>query len=138
MKNPVKNYFLRGLIFGGFGPIVTAIVLFCISLADETVILNAKEIFTMILSTYILAFVHAGASVFNQIDHWPIMKSIGYHFASLYIAYSACYLINKWIAFDLKIFGIFTAVFVGVYVVVWVIVYLLTKKFTNKCNKKIA
>lgn len=60
----------------------------------NNVTFNGTEVLMGILSIYILAFIHAGASIFNQIDEWPIMKSIGIHFVTLYSAYTICYLIN--------------------------------------------
>ena len=66
MNKYVKAFLHRGLIFGGFGPIVTAIVYFIISLAVENVVLNSTQILTITISTYTLAFIHAGASVFNR------------------------------------------------------------------------
>ena len=79
------------------------------------------------LSTYLLAFVHAGASIFNQIEHWPIAKSLLCHFGCLYLAYLLCYVVNRWIAFDLTMMLIFTAIFVAIYLVIWLIVYAIIK-----------
>ena len=128
---------MRGLIFGGFGPIILGIVFFCISIFHHGITFGGTEILLGIISVYILAFVHAGASIFNQIEEWGLNKSIAYHFGTLYIAYSLCYLINSWIPFDLKIFGIFTAIFVGVYFVIWTIVYLCVRSASKKINTKL-
>ena len=106
MNKYVRSFLHRGLMFGGFGPVVTGIVFLIISYFTE-VTLSGSEVFTAIISTYLLAFVHAGASVFNQIDHWPIAKSLLCHLGSLYIVYSLCYLINNWIPFEIKVFLIF-------------------------------
>lgn len=118
-------------MFGGFGPIIFAFIVFFIWKYAPDTQFSGEEILLGTISVYILAFVHAGASVFNQIDEWGINKSIGIHFATLYVAYSICYLINRWIPFDIKIFGIFTAIFVAVYAVVWVSVYLCVKRTSH-------
>ena len=123
----------RGLIFGGFGPIVTAIVLACIPGVE----LTGGQVLMAVLSTYLLAFVHAGASVFNQIEHWPLPKSLLCHFGSLYVAYSLCYLVNSWIPFEPLVLVIFTASFVGIYFLVWIIVYLCTRGVSRKMNEKL-
>ena len=60
MNQHVKNYLLRGLIFGGFGPIVAGIVLFILHLTGVNVNMSGTEVFIAIISTYILAFVQAG------------------------------------------------------------------------------
>lgn len=132
MKKYMKEFFIRGLIFGGFGPIILSIVYFCVSEFNKTITFGGKEVLLGTVSVYLLVFVHAGASVFNQIDEWGLSKSIGVHFSTLYVAYSFCYLINSWIPFDLNVFGIFTGIFVAVYAIVWVIVYFTTNKVSQK------
>ena len=132
MNKYVKEFFLRGLMFGGFGPIILAIIYFIVSKIHPETVLNGTEILLGIISVYLLAFIHAGASVFNQIEEWGSNKSIGIYFATLYVVYSLCYLINTWIPFDLKVFGIFTAIFVTVYFIIWTIVYLSVKHSSKK------
>lgn len=134
MKKYVKEFFVRGLIFGGFGPIILAIIYYFISVFNKDVLFVGKEILLGVVTVYLLAFVHAGASVFNQIEEWGLNKSIGFHFGALYVAYSFCYLINSWIPFDLKVFGIFTGIFVAVYVVVWLVVNLCVRKTSHMLN----
>ena len=137
MNKYVKEFFLRGLMFGGFGPIILAIIYFIVSKIHPETVLNGTEILLGVISVYLLAFIHAGASVFNQIEEWGLNKSIACHFGTLYVAYSLCYLINTWIPFDIKIFGIFTAVFIAIYFVVWIIVYLCVRNCSKKINTKI-
>lgn len=134
MNKYVKDFFLRGLMFGGFGPIVVAIVLFVISFFD-TVSLSASQLLVAVVSGYILAFIQAGATVFNQIERWPILKSIGVHFLTLYITYSLCYMVNSWIPFDPKVLLVFTGIFIAVYAVVYITVYLIVRSTTKKLNK---
>ena len=134
MKKYAKEFLLRGLIFGGFGPIILAIIYFFVSKFHPEVTYGGTEILVGTISVYILAFVHAGASVFNQIEEWGLNKSIACHFGTLYVAYSICYLLNSWIPFDIKIFGIFTAIFIGGYFVVWTIVYLCVRGQSRKLN----
>ena len=136
MNKYFKEFCLRGLMFSGFGPIVAGIVYLCISFSVDLK-LDGKEVFFAILSTYILAFVHAGASVFPQIENWSTAKSIGVHFSILYIAYTLCYLINTWIPFDWKVILIYTAGFIVLYSVIWAIVLITVKRTTHNLNKKI-
>lgn len=137
MNKYVKEFFHRGLMFGGFGPIIMGIILLIINAAGEAVTLTAKDYFISTVSIYLLAFVHAGASVFNQIEHWSIPKSVLYHFLSLYIAYSLCYIGNSWIPFEPKVLLIFTAVFAAGYVVVWLTVVIILKSTSKKLNRKL-
>ena len=131
MNKYVKEFLHRGLIFGGFGPIILGIIIYVISKTANDLVLSGTDMLTGIISTYLLAFVHAGASVFNQIEHWSIGKSLLCHLSTLYVAYSLCYVINTWIPFEPKMILLFTAIFMAIYFVVWVIVYL-SIKFTSK------
>ena len=137
MNRYVKSFLHRGLMFGGFGPIICGIVFFIISLKVNDFSLNGKQALIAIMSTYILAFVHAGASIFNQIDEWPITKSLLYHLGSLYIAYLGCYVINSWIPFDPKGILVFTAIFFLIYFAVWSIVVISIKSASKKLNKNL-
>ena len=137
MNKYLKEFLHRGLMFGGFGPIILAIIYFIISKTVKDFSLSSNELLLGTISIYLLAFIQAGATVFNQIDHWPITKSLLFHFGSLYIAYVLCYLINSWIPFNPLVLLIFTAVFVLVYFAIWITVVLSIKVFTKKANKKL-
>ena len=134
--HPLRDFFLRGLLFGGFGPIVLAIIYGILQATLTDFALSGTEVCLGILSTYLLAFVHAGASVFNQIESWSVAKSMLFHFGSLYLAYTLCYISNSWIPFKPAVLGIFTAIFAGVYFVVWTIVVLCLKAVERKLNRK--
>ena len=138
MNKYLKEFLHRGLVFGGFGPIVVSIILLAINAAGEAVTLTAKDYFTSTVSIYLLAFVHAGASVFNQIEHWSLPKSVFFHFSSLYIVYSLCYIINSWIPFGPEVLAIITAIFVALYFVIWGTVYLSGRAASRRFNSKIS
>jgi len=124
-------------MFSGFGPIIVGIVYLFIDMELDSFALSSSEVFIAIISTYVLAFLHAGASVFNAIEHWSLLKSTTCHFLTLYLAYSICYVVNSWIPFVPKILLIFTAVFIAIYIIVWLIVYILIKATAKKLNSKI-
>lgn len=136
MNKYVKDFLLRGLAFGGFGPIVGAIILFVISKSMDKSF-SGTEVLMIVVSTYLLAFIQAGASVFNQIEKWSIPKSVGCHLGSIYIAYLGCYLINSWIPFNWSVVIIFTAIFIASYFAIWFIVYFIVKMTTKEMNKKL-
>ena len=138
MKNKyLKQFFHRGLIFGGFGPIIAGIVYLILSFTLEDFSLSGVEAFTAIISTYLLTFIHAGASVFNQIESWSVPKSLLVHFSLLYISYILCYVINSWIPFEPMVLLIFTAIFAVSYFVVWITVVLVIKSTVKKLNSKL-
>ena len=135
MNKYFKKFLHRGLVFGGFGPIVLGIIFFILSKALDDFYVSGGQILLGIVSTYILAFVQAGSSIFNQIEHWPITKSLFCHFGILYVSYSLCYILNSWIPFEWSVVAIFTAIFVVVYFVVWFTVYYIVKATSKKLNE---
>lgn len=134
MNKYLKDFLHRGLIFGGFGPIILGIVFFILSKMLDEFYVSGGQILLGIVSTYILAFVQAGVSVFNQVEHWPITKSLFCHFGLLYTVYVLCYILNSWIPFKWEVVGIFTAIFVAVYFIVWFTVYFIVKATGRKLN----
>lgn len=137
MNKYVKEFLLRGMAFGGFGPIIAGIVYLILSYTLEGFALGGLEVFIAIVSTYLLAFLQAGASVFHQIESWSLAKSLLCHFITIYIAYVGCYLLNAWIPFDVTVLLIFTASFVGIYFIIWGIVYLAVRETSKKMNQKL-
>lgn len=137
MNKYFKEFLHRGLVFGGFGPIIVAIIYLILSYKIKNFTLNGVEMFVATVSIYLLAFVHAGSSVFNQVEHWSIMKGMFCQLVTLYITYVGCYLINSWIPFDFSVILIFTAIFVVTYFAIWVIVYLCVKGNAKKLTEKI-
>lgn len=137
MNKYVKEYLRRGLLFGGFGPVILGIVYAILEGTVDGFSLGGGEVLLGIVSTYVIAFVQAGSSVFNKIEHWPIAKSLALHLGSLYAVYSAAYLINTWIPFEPLVLLIFTAVFLAVYFAVWLTVYFSVKITSKKMSERL-
>ena len=137
MNKYVKNFLQRGLAFGGFGPVILAIIYAILEKTLPDFTITGYEICLGIISTYILAFVQAGVTVFNQIEHWSLPKSLFFHFTSLFAAYSLCYVANSWIPFEPKVLLIFSLIFIAVYFAVWITVFICTKVLSKKLNKKL-
>ena len=133
MNKHVKNFLHRGMMFGGFGPIVAGIVYLFL----KDISIDGKEVFVAIISTYLLAFIHAGVSVFNQIEEWSTAKSLLCHLSSLYVIYIVCYLINSWIPFDFKVILIFTVAFILLYLLIWFCVFVAVKSTEKRLNSKL-
>ena len=137
MNKYVKEFFHRGLMFSGFGPIILGIVYFILSKTINNFTLSGGEVLSGIISTYLLAFVQAGATVFNQIENWGISKSLLCHLLTLYVAYSLCYVANTWIPFEPKVLLLFTVIFMAFYFIVWGIVYSIVKTTSKNLNAKL-
>ena len=137
MKGYVKIFLHRGLMFGGFGPIVVGVVYLILSHSPADFSLNGSQVFLAILSSYLLAFLQAGAGLFYQIEEWPLVQSLLCHFGLLYFSYVGCYLVNAWIPFEWTVVWIFTAIFAGGYVLVWLFVYLSVKATKKRLNQEL-
>lgn len=137
MNKYVKEFLHRGLIFGGFGPVVVGIVFAILQYTVEGFSLGGTQVLLAIVSTYMLAFIQAGVTVFNQIEHWGTVKSLLCHFGSLYVAYSVCYVANSWIPFEPMVLVIFTLIFAVMFFAIWTTVYLSVRAVSKKFNKKL-
>ena len=124
MNYYVKEYIKRGLIFSGLGPVVAGIVYMIIEKSGIDLKLSGTEVLLAIISTYVMAFVQAGASTFNAIESWGKAKSLFFQMSSIYVVYICGYLINRWIPFDWIIILIFTVSFIVCYLIVWFTVFL--------------
>lgn len=137
MNKYFKEFCHRGLLFGGFGPIIMGIIFAILDNTLTDFYLTGIQLLLGIVSTYLLAFLQAGASVFNQIEEWPLAKSLFCHFFTIYLAYSSCYILNSWIPFEPAVLIIFTLIFIAVYFAIWLTVYLIVKSTSRKFNLKL-
>ena len=138
MKNKYVLHFLhRGAIFGGFGPIIMGVVYVILSHSVADFSLSGKEVLLATVSTYLLAFLQAGASVFNQIEHWSPLRSLFFHFSTVYLAYVLCYVINSWIPFEPLVLVIFTLAFALTYLIIYLTVVVTTKAIGKRFNNQL-
>lgn len=134
MNRYLKEFLHRGLIFGGFGPVVLGIVYFILSKTLNDFSLSGSEVLLGIISTYLLAFAQAGVTVFNQIEHWSVPKSLFCHFGLLYAVYVFFYVSNSWIPFEWGVIWVFTVIFVVLFFTIWIVVYSIVKATQKKLN----
>ena len=113
------------------------VIFYIISLTVEDFSLTGGQALLGIVSIYVLAFIQAGSSVFEQIEHWPVSKSLLCHFGLLYVTYSLCYLVNSWIPFEPLVLVIFTVIFTVAFFLIWGIVYLCVRAASRQLNEKI-
>ena len=135
MNRYVKEFLHRGMMFGGFGPITAGIIYYVLEHTLAGFSLGGSEVLIAVVSTYAVAFLQAGASVFHQIESWSPLRSLLCHFSVLYIAYVSCYLVNTWIPFDPMALLWFTMVFLVIYLAVCVTVVVSIRLVSRKLNK---
>ena len=133
MNKYVKEFLHRGLMFSGLGCIIAAIIIS----SEPSLVHDGKTVLTAIVSTYFLAFIHAGTSVFHMVEGWSAVKSAFFQLLTLYVSYLACYLANSWLTFNVAIVGIFTVIFIAVYLLVWLTVYFSIRATSKKLNKSL-
>lgn len=134
MKNIVLEFFRRGLIVCGFGPIILAIIYLILQQNAGVETLTVNQVCMGIFSISALAFIAGGMNVIYQIEQLPLMVAIMIHGIILYITYLGTYLLNDWLESGIFPFLIFTGIFVVGYLIIWTIIYVITKKRADKLN----
>lgn len=137
MKKFWKEFFLRGLLCAGGGPLVLAIIYGILGATGTVESFSPKEVCIGILTIMLLAFIAAGMTAIYQMEQLPIPTMILFHGGALFIAYILTYLINGWLRNSLIPIAIFTAAFVSGYAVIWLIIYYITKAKTNVLNNQL-
>lgn len=135
MKKYILEFFRRGLIACGFGPIVLAILYLILQQQGVVEVLTVNEVCLGIFTLSALAFIAGGMNVIYQIERLPLMVAILIHGVVLYVSYLMTYLLNDWLELGLTPILVFSVIFIIGYLVVWVIIYSLTKRNTEKVNE---
>ena len=135
MKKIMLEFFRRGLIAAGLGPIVLAFLYLILQNTGAIEILTVNEVCLGIFSLTALAFIAGGMNVIYQLERLPLMVAILIHGSVLYVSYLAAYLVNDWLERDTTPILIFTCIFTFGYVGIWTVIYSVTKRNTDKLNK---
>ena len=135
MKKMMKEFILRGLIAAGFGPVVYGIVIFIIEACGVRAMQDGNMIFKAILSTYMMAFICAGASVIWQNERLGLGYSALIHGTIIYITYLITYLLNGWL--DNEKIGLFSIIFISGYIIIWLIIFITEKIKAKKLNQQL-
>lgn len=134
MKKIIEEFFRRGLIACGFGPIVLAIVYLVLQNNGAIETLTVNQVCIGIFSITALAFIAGSMNTLYQIERLPLMVAILIHGVVLYFTYLGTFLINDWLKLGLIPFLIFTGAFVVGYLVIWVIIYSIISKRVATLN----
>lgn len=135
MKRFVTEFFRRGLIACGFGPIVLAVLYLILHYKGLIDTLTVNQVCTGIFSITVLAFTAGGMNAVYHIERLPLMSAILIHGIILYFSYLGAYLLNDWIEWGTTPILIFSGIFVLGYLAVWAIIYCVTKRNTKKLNE---
>ena len=135
MKMFISEFFRRGLIACGFGPIVLAILYLILHYKGLIDTLTVNQVCIGIFSITALAFIAGGMNAVYQIERLPLMVAILIHGVVLYISYLGTYLFNDWLELGLTPILVFSGIFVVGYLAVWAIIYCVIKRNTKKLNE---
>ena len=135
MRKTALEFVRRGLVAGGFGPIILAVLYIIIERSGEIVSLTASQVCTGIFSLYALAFIAGGMNVVYQIERLPLMAAISIHGGVLYIGYLITYLVNGWLELGKAPIMVFTAIFIAGYLAIWAVIYHITRRNTRRLNE---
>ena len=134
MKKIIAEFFRRGLVAFGFGPLVLAIIFLILQHNDIVETLSVNQVCLGIFSLSALAFVAGGMNVIYQVERLPLMVAILIHGCVLYLCYLATYLVNGWLGWGITPILVFTGIFVLGYLLIWAIIYSIIRKNTAQVN----
>ena len=135
MKKMVLEFFHRGLVACGFGPIVLAVIYLILQKSEAMQTLSVNQVCLGIFSLSGLAFIVGSMNIIYQFERLPLMPAIFIHGVVLYFSYLGTYLINDWLDWGTTPIIIFSVIFVLGYLAIWAIIYTLTIRNTRKLNK---
>ena len=134
MKKFLSQFFLRGLVACGFGPLVLVVFYLVLQRTGDVHTLAVNEVCLGIVSLSALAFIAGGMNAIYQIERLPLMGAIGIHGGVLYVSYLAVYLLNGWLQSGVTPLLVFTVIFVLGYLAVWAVICGVTRRKTEKLN----
>ena len=135
MKKHIKDFFHRGLVSCGFGPMVLAVIYLTLQGKGLVQDISVNKVCLGIFSTAALAFFAGGMNAIYQIERLPLMAAIAIHGVVLYASYLATYLLNGWLTSSTTPILVFSIIFVVGYLVIWAIIYSSIKKKTERINE---
>ena len=135
MKKNVLEFFRRGFVACGFGPIVLAILYLILQHQAAVETLTVNQVCLGIFSLSALAFIAGGMNVIYQIERIPLMIAILIHGSVLYVTYLGTYLLNDWLEWGAIPVLVFSGIFILGYLAIWAIIYSIIKKRTQKLNE---
>ena len=133
MRKYLPQFFLRGLCAMGFGPIVLAIIYGTLNATGIAAAIMPVEI----LSISLMAFIAGGVTTVYQIESLPLLSAILIHGGALYLDYLIMYLLNDWIARDLRAILTFTVIFIVGYALIWLFIFLYNRRKAAQISKKL-
>ena len=135
MKKNILEFFRRGFVACGFGPVVLAVLYLILQHKAEIEVLTVNQVCLGIFSLSALAFIAGGMNVIYQIERLPLMVAILIHGGVLYISYLVTFLLNNWLEWGTIPILVFSGIFIFGYLMIWAIIYCIIRKRTERLNE---
>ena len=135
MKKIIAEFFRRGFVACGLGPIVLAIFYLIMQQQGMIQTLTVQQVCIGIFSLTALAFVAGGMNAIYQVERLPLMVAVSVHGCVLYISYLITYLLNGWLERGITPILVFSGIFILGYLVIWAIIYFIIRHNTAKVNE---
>ena len=135
MKKIVSEFFRRGLIACGFGPLALAVLYLVLHRCGAVDTLPVQQVCTGIFSLTALAFAAGGMNAIYQAERLPLMVAILIHGGVLYGCYLVTYLLNDWLEWGPLPVLVFTGIFAIGYLLIWAVIWSIIKKNTERINE---
>ena len=135
MKKIIAEFFRRGFVACGLGPIVLAIFYLIMQQQGMIQTLTVQQVCIGIFSLTALAFVAGGMNAIYQVERLPLMVAVSVHGCVLYISYLITYLLNGLLERGITPILVFSGIFILGYLVIWAIIYFIIRHNTAKVNE---
>lgn len=135
MKKFILDFFRRGLVACGLGPIVLAVLYLILQQSAAIETLTVNQVCIGIFSLTALAFIAGGMNAVYQIERLPLMVAVLIHGVVLYVSYLGTYLLNEWLDWGVTPILVFSGIFVVGHLAIWAIIYSIIKRNTEKLNE---
>ena len=135
MKKITAEFCRKGLVAGGFGPLVLVALYGILDSQGLLQTLTPGQVCLGIVSLWGLAFVAGGMNVVYQIERLPLAVAILIHGSVLYGSYLVTYLINGWLEQGPVPILVFSGIFLFGYLSIWAVIYSVTIRRTRRLNR---
>ena len=137
MKKHIVDFFHRGLLACGFGPIVLSVIYLFLQRYAALETLTIRQVCMGIFSLTALAFIAGGMNAIYQMERLPLMAAIAIHGIVLYVCYLGAYLLNDWLAWGFIPILVFSGIFIVGYLIIWILIYTIMKKKASTLNEQL-
>ena len=135
MKKMVLEFFRRGAVACGLGPLVLAVLYLILQKTGNLETLTVSQVCTGIFSLSALAFLAGSLNVVYQVERLPLMAAVTIHGVVLYACYLVTYLVNGWLENGMLSLLVFTCIFAVGYLLIWAVIYCIIRRNTDSLNE---